>query len=153
MKKEKLLVFGVLLLAMTGVMADEKTKSFDLTKVEVYRSPSCGCCSKWIKHLEENGFVVDDFVTEDMDGIKSKYGVTSDVASCHTALVGGYVVEGHVPAIDIRKLLKIKPVATGISVPGMPAGTPGMEVGRVDPYNVVLFSEKQKKRIFSKYGK
>lgn len=130
-------------------------KTVESIEIEVYRSPTCGCCSKWLDHLRQNNFKVTDHLTNDVQLIKDKYGVPKNMASCHTALVGGYVVEGHVPAADIKKLLKVKPVIIGISVPGMPVGTPGMEMGsKKDPYKVVSFDkEKQYKVVNSYQGK
>lgn len=93
--------------------------------VTVYKSPACGCCEKYVGYLRQNGFKVTAIDSGDMDGIKKRYGVTR-VASCHTALVNGYVVEGHVPVGAINKLLKQKPAIAGISVPGMPLNSPGM---------------------------
>lgn len=95
------------------------------TAVTVYKSPTCGCCENYIDYLKENGFSVKTIKQDDMDSIKKRYGVTH-VASCHTALVNGYVVEGHVPVGAINKLLKEKPAIAGISVPGMPKNSPGM---------------------------
>lgn len=121
-------------------------------EITVYRSPSCGCCSKWISHLKENDFKVTDIVTENVQGIKNQYHVPQNMASCHTAVVNGYVVEGHVPAQDIKSLLKIKPKIIGISVPAMPVGTPGMEMGtKKDAYNVVSFDENNQTQIFTHY--
>ncbi len=121
-------------------------------EIEVYRSPTCGCCSKWIKHLEENQFVVKDFVTNDVQVIKDKYGVPSKMASCHTAIVNGYVVEGHVPAADIMALIKGKSKVIGISVPGMPVGTPGMDMGgKKDPYQVVSFDKENNYQVVNSY--
>lgn len=95
------------------------------TAVTVYKSPTCGCCENYIEYLKENGFSVKTIKQDDMDSIKKRYGVTH-VASCHTALVNGYVVEGHVPVSAINKLVKEKPAIAGISVPGMPKNSPGM---------------------------
>lgn len=95
------------------------------TEVTVYKSPACGCCENYIDYLKENGFSVKTIKQDDMDSIKKRYGV-SRVASCHTALIGGYVVEGHVPVGAIRRLLKEKPAIVGISAPGMPKNSPGM---------------------------
>lgn len=121
-------------------------------EIDVYRSPSCGCCGKWIKHLQENNFIVKDFVTNDVQAIKDKYGVGENMASCHTALVNGYVVEGHVPAADIIKLITDKPSVVGISVPGMPVGTPGMDMGgRKDAYSVVSFDKDQNYQVVNSY--
>lgn len=101
------------------------TVALAATAVTVYKSPSCGCCGKYVDYLKENGFSVKTIEQDDMDSIKKRYGV-SRVASCHTALVNGYVVEGHVPVSAIRKLLKEKPAIAGISAPGMPMNSPGM---------------------------
>ena len=118
----------------------------------VYKSPTCGCCNKWITHLEQNGFKVIAKDMQDVTPIKVQNGLTPQLASCHTALVDGYVVEGHVPASDIKRLLKERPAVRGLSVPGMPVGSPGMEQGdRKDPYNVVTFNDKGETSIFSSY--
>jgi hypothetical protein len=121
-------------------------------EMTVYRSPTCGCCGKWLEHMKKNGFVVKDIKIEDMPGIKKKYGVPENLQSCHTALVGGYVVEGHVPAADVGELLKKRPNAAGLTVPGMPSGTPGMEMGgRKDPFTVLEFDKQGNARIFHEY--
>ncbi|MDO9103638.1 MAG: DUF411 domain-containing protein [Methylovulum sp.] len=124
----------------------------EAAEIVVYRSPTCSCCEKWLEHLQQNHFVIKDIVTNNIDAIKTKHGVTPELASCHTALIGGYVVEGHVPAGDIRALLKTKPEMTGIAVPGMPVGTPGMEMGeRKDAYDVVSFDKQGHTRLFSSH--
>lgn len=120
--------------------------------IVVHRSPTCSCCGKWIEHLKQNNFNVQDIVTDDMQAVKTKYGVTPELASCHTAITGGYVVEGHVPADDIKTLLTNKPDITGISVPGMPSGTPGMEMGgKKDSYDVISFDKKNQRQVFNSY--
>jgi len=120
--------------------------------IVVYRSPTCECCGKWLEHLKKNNFNVKDIVTDDVQAIKNKYGVSEAMASCHTAIVDGYVIEGHVPANDIIKLLKTKPKIVGIAVPGMPSGTPGMEMGdRKDAYNVMSFDKENHYEIFHSY--
>lgn len=117
----------------------------------VYKSPTCGCCAAWIEHVKANGISVDVREAYDLDPIKAKMGVPGDMQSCHTAMIDGYVVEGHVPANDIKRLLKERPQAVGISVPGMPVGSPGMEQGGAkDPYDVVLFGP-QGYKLFSSY--
>jgi len=121
-------------------------------EMTVYRSPTCTCCGRWLEHMKQNGFAIKDIQTEDMDAIKRRQGVPDALQSCHTALVGGYVVEGHVPAQDVRSLLEKKPAIVGLSVPGMPAGTPGMEMGgRKDPYAVVQFDKSGKVTVFHDY--
>lgn len=107
----------------------------------VYKSPYCGCCKEWIKHIEAAGYSVKTIDTEEMDGIKQMFNVPEPAQSCHTAIVEGYIIEGHVPAYDIDRLLEERPQATGLAVPGMPTGSPGMEVPETsaDRYNVFLF--------------
>lgn len=111
-----------------------------LPLVNVTKDPSCGCCDGWVAHIEAAGFPVRVVESTDMDSLKQRLGVPAELASCHTAEVGGYVVEGHVPAAAIRRLLAERPDATGLAVPGMPAGSPGMDFPGVDPepYEVFL---------------
>ncbi len=114
----------------------------DNPKVTVYKSPYCGCCTAWSEHLRDNGFDVTEIKREDMTSVKTKLGVPAQLESCHTAMVDGYVIEGHVPADDIKRLLKERPDAHGLSVPGMPIGSPGMEQGdHKDRYTTVIFGK------------
>lgn len=110
-------------------------------EVTVYKSPTCGCCSKWVDHLTANGFKVTAHDTSDMLAVRKKLGVPDAMTSCHTAVVNGYLIEGHVPAADIQRLLRDKPKVAGLAVPGMVTGSPGMEGGRSDPYNVIAFGD------------
>jgi hypothetical protein len=140
-----------LLIFNAGIKAETipAAKPIDIV---VYRSPTCECCGRWLEHLKKNNFNVKDIVTDDVQAIKNKYGVSEAMASCHTAIVDGYVIEGHVPANDIMKLLKNKPKIVGIAVPGMPSGTPGMEMGdRKDAYNVMSFDKENHYEVFSSY--
>lgn len=124
-------------------------KPLDIT---VYRDPGCQCCHKWITYLENHGFHVVDKPTHNLDAVKEKLGVPSAMHSCHTAVVDGYVIEGHVPANDILRLITQKPDVTGIAVPQMPVGTPGMEMGpRKDNFAVVEFNQHQQYKIFTAY--
>ena len=107
--------------------------------VDVFKDPSCGCCGNWVAHLRKNGFEVSVQEVPDTAVYRRKYGVPPTLASCHTAVVNGYSIEGHVPAGDIQRLLREMPKAKGLAVPGMPVGSPGMEGPRVDPYAVILF--------------
>jgi len=107
-------------------------------QLTVMKSPYCGCCAKWIEHVQQHGFTVKVVDTEDMASVKKRLGVPDRLASCHTTMAGGYFIEGHVPAADIKRLLAQKPKATGIAVPGMPAGSPGMEAAGKEPYATVL---------------
>jgi hypothetical protein len=107
--------------------------------ITVYRDPDCGCCLGWVQHLQKAGFPTKVLETRDLEGVKTRLGVPDDLAACHTAEVAGYVMEGHVPAIALRRFLAEKPNATGLAVPGMPIGSPGMEGGKPETYEVVLF--------------
>ena len=114
-----------------------------------YRSPTCGCCGEWVKHMEAKGFTVEDNITEDVESIKKKYGVPENLASCHTAIADRYVIEGHIPADDIQRLLQEAPKVIGIAVPGMPIGSPGMESGDIrQPYSVLSFTQDGKTQVF-----
>lgn len=121
--------------------------------IHVYKSPTCGCCKDWVKHLEANGFEVEVTETNNLNPVKIQAGLTPALASCHTAFVGKYVIEGHVPANDIHRLIAEAPQAAGLSVPGMPVGSPGMEMGdRKDHYQVLMFNENGQTRVFSEYN-
>ena len=111
----------------------------DPIQVQVYKSPTCGCCNKWIDHLESNGFSVNATNVPDVTPIKAENGLPPRLASCHTAIVEGYLVEGHVPAEDIRRLLRERPKVSGLAVPGMPIGSPGMEGHNPERYQVLSF--------------
>lgn len=119
----------------------------------VYQSPTCGCCGLWNEHVEEHGFEVTAHMREDMGAVKESFAIRPNLASCHTAIVDGYVVEGHVPAEDIRRLLAEVPDARGLAVPGMPIGSPGMEQGdRVDPYEVLIFNDSGETAVWARHG-
>lgn len=109
----------------------------------VYKSPGCGCCGEWEKHMRAHGFEVDSRLASDIAAVKRKLGVPDALASCHTGVVSGYVIEGHVPAPDVRRLLREKPTAIGLAVPGMPAGSPGMEGGAPQPYASIAFDARR----------
>ena len=116
--------------------------------IVVYKSPTCGCCHAWISHLQDNGFTVEVHDRMNMHPIKAEMGVPYQLRSCHTAKVGDYVIEGHVPADVITRLLKEKPPIKGLAVAGMPMGSPGMEGPRKDPYDVMTFSEQGPARVY-----
>ncbi len=119
----------------------EKSISAEKQVMKVYRSPTCSCCEKWLVYMRQNGFSVEEILTSDLQGIKEKLGVPRDFQSCHTAVWKGYVIEGHVPLSEVSKL-KGSPKVRGVSVPGMPRGTPGMEANGVeDPYTVQIFGK------------
>ena len=118
----------------------------------VYKSPSCGCCAKWIEHVEAHGFSVNVIPTEDMMAVKKRLGIPDGVMSCHTTKAGNYVVEGHVPAADIKRLLAQKPKAHGIAVAGMPVGSPGMDFGNQrQPYATMLIGLDGKTSVYARH--
>lgn len=123
-----------------------------LPEVISYKNPSCGCCGAWATHMRQAGFTVTERAVEDIDAIKRRLGVPARVASCHTATVAGYVVEGHVPAASVKRLLADKPKVTGIAAPGMPAGSPGMEGGAEPPYDVVSFTRDGALKPYARYA-
>jgi hypothetical protein len=121
--------------------------------IHVYKSPTCGCCTDWVEHMESNGFDVEVTDTHNMNRVKMEAGLSPNLASCHTAFVGDYVIEGHVPASDIQRLLADAPKARGLAVPGMPAGSPGMEMGdRKDHYQVLMFNDNGQTKVFSEHN-
>ena len=117
--------------------------------IKVYKTPECGCCKAWVKHLRANGFAVETMDMPDLSLVKQKYGVKPALQSCHTAVVNGYVVEGHVPADLIIKLLKERPAIAGLAVPGMPSGSPGMEGALKQPYDVYTFDRAGRSRVYA----
>lgn len=142
---------GVALLASAYVPATRPAEASAVT-VTVFKDANCGCCKSWVEHLRSHAFTVVARDTSDLSGIKRTARVPQRLGSCHTAFVNGYVVEGHVPAADIQRLLKEKPKIAGIAVAGMPAGSPGMEVGdRKDPYEVVAFTRDGRTQVFAKH--
>ena len=135
----------------TACLAEEPGSISDLPIVQVYKSPTCGCCSKWVSHLQANGFKVEATDVNDINLVKRSYGIPPALASCHTAVVGDYLVEGHVSAEDIVQLLKQKPAIKGIAAPGMPIGSPGMEGGKPEAYDVISFGADGETEVFSSH--
>ncbi|MBU1363117.1 MAG: DUF411 domain-containing protein [Gammaproteobacteria bacterium] len=119
--------------------------------VDVYKSPYCGCCGKWIDHIKAAGFAVRTHEVNDVPATRQRLGMPERLGSCHTAKVGGYLVEGHVPATDIERLLKEKPKALGLAVPAMPPGSPGMESSRPVPYATLLVAQDGSTRVYAKH--
>lgn len=120
--------------------------------IDVYRDPSCGCCGAWVSYLRTQGYTVTVHEDQSMAAVKMRLGVPTAAASCHTALIDGYVIEGHVPVEDIRRLLAEHPNARGLAAPGMPIGSPGMEMGAPGRYDVVLIEQNGSLRVFATYG-
>jgi hypothetical protein len=117
--------------------------------LSVYKSPTCGCCAKWVEYMEANGFTATVTNMPDVTPVKTSNGLPPRLGSCHTTLVAGYVIEGHVPVSDIRRLLKEKPAIAGLAAPGMPAGSPGMDVPNSPPYDIVAFDKTGRTSIYS----
>jgi hypothetical protein len=139
--------FVALLLACPALAAAEGS-------IEVWKSATCKCCINWVKHLEANGFAVNVNAADPsmLDRIKRQSGIGEELASCHTAKIGGYVIEGHVPAPDIKQLVAERPDALGLTVPGMPVGSPGMEQGaETEPYDVLLIKKDGTTEIFARH--
>ena len=122
-------------------------------EMKVYMDPNCGCCGDWVDHIREYGFDVEVEYTSDMLGVKQAHSIRPDLSSCHTATVNGYVIEGHIPGDVVREFLAEAPQARGIAVPGMPIGSPGMEMGdRVDAYDVLAFTSEGRVAVYSRQG-
>jgi hypothetical protein len=146
--KRRAFVAG-LALAAAGIRTAHAADGMPL--VQVWRTPTCGCCGAWVRHLEANGFRVEVTVEDDLSPIKAQYGVPRSLESCHTATVAGYVVEGHVPAGDVRRLLRERPPVAGLVVPGMPAGSPGMEGPVSEPYATLALAQDGTTSVFARH--
>jgi len=141
-KSQRVLIAGALLITIVVASAGwvlTRQQAPTGPRVVVYKSPRCGCCGKWVDHLRSNGFEVEVVNRGNLDSLKRHYGVPSKLGSCHTATVGKYVIEGHVPADAIRRLLAVRPQIRGLAVPGMPTGSPGMEGPDPVAYEVLQF--------------
>ena len=151
MSRSRIVAFSVAALALFGAVAAQQRTAGPL--VEVFKSPTCGCCSQWVEHMRKSGFTVRTTDVNDLTDIKKSRAVPADVQSCHTAVVNGYVVEGHVPPADVHRMLKDKPAIAGIAVGGMPIGSPGMESPYVkaEPFNVMAFTKSGATRVFAKH--
>ena len=149
-KTENIFTLALLLAVTVGILLFTAGKSV-AAEITVYKSPSCGCCTKWADHFSASGHAVNVKPVKNMGDIKEMLGVPYGLESCHTAIVGGYVVEGHVPAKDIEWLLSERPKIKGLAVPGMPMGSLGMEGDYADAYNVMLLKSDGSVDIHAKY--
>lgn len=158
MQRRTLMQSAVALLGTAALHTTALGQTTSKPLAEVWKSPTCGCCNDWVKHLQDNGFDVKthDVTEAAKSALRSKLGMAAKFGSCHTALVSGYVVEGHVPAKDIRRLLKERPRAIGLSVPGMPVGSPGMDGpvygGHKDAYAVLLVQRDGSSSVYQTYA-
>lgn len=140
-----LLATSILITALWGTAANAAAST-----VEVYKSATCKCCEKWVDHMRAHGFTVNTHDVGNKEA-RERAGISNKLGSCHTALVDGYAIEGHVPAPDIKRLLKERPRAIGLTAPGMPHGSPGMEGARSDPYDVLLINKQGDTTVYSRY--
>ena len=147
------IVFAFCLAILLSAPASATTEG--APSIEVWKSPTCGCCRKWVDHLEANGFAAKAKNTSPamLDRIKRQAGIEEKLASCHTGLIDGYAIEGHVPAADIKRLLEMRPDAVGLTVPNMPLGSPGMEQpdGKTEPYDVLLVKKDGSTEVFASH--
>lgn len=141
----------VLLLGAAGIAESRISTDSKLPTITVYKDPNCGCCKSWIEYMTKHGYKVDAKDSPNMADVKSSLGVPSSLTACHTAVVNGYLIEGHVPAEDIDRLLKQKPTIAGLAVPGMPAGSPGMDSQHPQHYEVIAFDKTGKTTVFAKH--
>lgn len=148
--KRRTFLHGALAAALLPLSARAAAKP----KITVYKTPTCGCCQDWVEHLEKNGFQVIVNDVPSTTPYRAKFGVPADLGSCHTGVVEGYALEGHVPASEISRLLAERPKARGLAVPGMPVGSPGMEVEgtRRDAFDVVLFADDGSRKVYQRYA-
>ena len=151
-RRHSILSLGLLVVAACTRTPETSANGHDL--VTVYKNESCGCCKQWVRHLQQAGFAVDVHNIDNMGPTKERVGIPVAMGSCHTAEVGGYFVEGHVPADDIKRLLLEHPDAKGLTVPGMPAGSPGMEIpsGQTQAYDVFLVSKDGTTSVYAHHG-
>ena len=149
-------VVATLAIAGAGFVAAQPKPVSSRTPIVVYKTPTCGCCGMWVEHMRQNGFQpeVHDVSAAQVRAVSKAAGLSEEGSSCHTAKIGNYIVEGHVPASDVRRMLKEKPAIGGIAAPGMPIGSPGMEMGgRTERYDVVAFTKDGKTTVFASHGK
>lgn len=161
MKRSYTLVAGLISLALVAVFALNGRSGAEAapdavadgsTAITMYKSATCVCCDRWGSHAEAAGYSVEAAIRNDMADVKAQFRVPGDLISCHTSVIGGYVVEGHVPVEAIEKMLAQRPKILGIAVAGMPAGSPGMDSDTTQPYNVIAFDEAGRRHIFARYG-
>jgi len=145
-----MLATGVLVVGTLVVWPTGEGRNGSATLLRVFSTPNCACWHKWAEHMRQAGFAVTVTPTRELDDIRRRYGVEDQFAACHTAVVGGYVVEGHVPADLARRLLAERPEVTGLAVPGMPVGSPGIELGdETEPYDVLVFGSQSEPTVYA----
>lgn len=157
MKQSRFFAFTFFILAAAGgavwyIISDYYTRQEQAnTEMAMYKNPGCQCCDRWADYMRDNEFTVSVSEATNLPAIKAEHSIPQEMAACHTAFVGGYVIEGHVPADDVKKLLRERPKAAGLVVPGMPASSPGMNTALNEPYKVYLFKNKEEVALFSSH--
>ena len=141
----------LLSVVIATVLSSASVWAQTLPTVDIYKSPTCECCGKWIEHMRKNGFKVDVHEVSDIPAARKTLGMPDKLGSCHTSRIGSYAVEGHVPAADIQRLLKEKPKALGLAVPAMQPGSPGMDIPNSPPYETLLVQADGTTRVFAKH--
>ena len=145
-RRQALAVFGAAIVATRAAAGEARPL------VEIWKSPTCGCCGGWTRHLQQSGFATQVHLVDDTSDARRVAGIPDRLASCHTARVGGYAIEGHVPAADIRRLLAERPKAVGLASPGMPAAAPGMDLASSEPYDVLLVGRDGRTMLFARHA-
>lgn len=160
MKLSRFLIYASVVIVLAGgaiwyIVDDyyDKQQSQGTTTAEIvmYKNEGCQCCAKWADYMRARGFAVETVKAQDLYAVKSEQGIPSDMGACHTALVNGYVVEGHVPAEDVKRMLREQPDAAGLVVPGMPASSPGMNTAFNEPYKVFLLKEDGSTKVYAQH--
>ena len=141
----------LLSLAVVALLGSASVWAQTLPTVDIYKSPSCDCCGKWIAHMKKNGFRVAIHDVDNIPASRRKLGIPEKFGSCHSSKIGDYVAEGHVPAADIKRMLKEKPKALGLAVPSMPPGSPGMDIPHSPPYETLLVQSDGSSRVYAKH--
>lgn len=151
--KRRTVLMGASLALLTPLLTPMLAQAERKPQITVYKTPTCGCCHEWVAHLEANGFAVVANDVPNTAPYRERFGVPKELGSCHTGVIDGYALEGHVPASEIKRLLAEKPKARGLAVPGMPVGSPGMETGGTlrDAFDVVLFSDDGRRSVYRHY--
>ena len=138
--------------SLTAGMPASQARAAAARQLHVYKTPTCGCCGNWVRYMQAHGFTATTTDMPDVTPVKIAHHVPAAAASCHTTVVGGYVIEGHVPVEDVRRLLKERPAIAGLAAPGMPAGSPGMDVPNSPSYDVVAFDKNGKTTVFATHA-
>lgn len=138
-------------LLLIALMGSASVWAQALPKVDIYKSPTCGCCGKWIEHMQKSGFKVEIHEVDNIPASRKKLGMPDKFGSCHTSKIGNYVFEGHVPAADIKQLLRAQPKALGLAVPAMPPGSPGMDIPNSPAYETLLVQADGSSRVYAKH--